>query len=120
MKWFNRWFYNKARWCWHRAGVQHPDWKAEQDALDQLYGNNRSELERGAVLVADSDTHRFENGLRIDIKSVMGGYVVTVRHPAKENKTNYEEPRLTSYLVTDEQDFDRELCRILAMERLKQ
>ena len=98
MKWFDRWFYNKVRWCVRRAGVQHPDWKAEQDALDQLYGDNKFELGRGEVLVSESDNHRLENGLRVDIKSVMGGYVVTVRHPARENKTNYEEPRLTSYL----------------------
>lgn len=116
MKWFDRWFYNKARWCWHRANILHPDWKGEQDALDRLYRDSSSE----AVLCSDSDAHRFENGLRIDIKSVMGGYVVTVRHPARESKLNYEEPRVTSYLITDEQDFDLELCRILGMERLKQ
>jgi hypothetical protein len=118
MKWIDRWFYKKARWCWHRAGIQYPDWKAEQDALDRLY-RDRDDT-RPQVEVSDSGIYRFENGLGIDIKSVMGGYVVTVRHPAKENKTNYEESRLTSYLVTDEQDFDQELCRILAMERLKQ
>ena len=116
MKWFDRWFYNKARWCWHRANMLHPDWKVEQDALDRLYRDNGNEV----LLSTDSDTHKLEDGLRINIKSVMGGYVVTVRHPVRENKTNYEEPRLTSYLVTDDQEFDKELCRILAIERLKQ
>lgn len=116
MKWFDRWFYNKARWCWHRANILHPDWKAEQDAVDRHYRDADNEI----ALDRDVDTHRLENGLRIDIKTVMGGFVVSVKHPPRETKTNYEEPRVTSYLVTDEQDFDRELCRILAMERLKQ
>ena len=116
MRWFDRWFYRKARWCWHRAGVVYPDVKAEQDAVDRLYRDGGNEI----PLRSDVDTHRLENGLRIDIKSVIGGYVVTIRHPSKESATNYEEPQVTSYLVADEQNFDQELCRILTMERLKQ
>ena len=124
MKWLDQWFYRKARWAWKRGNYQYPELRLEQDLLDQraaeLY-NDRGEVVStvSEELTADSD------GMRIDIRHVMGGYVVTVRHDRRENhKSNtlngYQEPIRTSYIVTNQQDFDQELCKILSMERLKQ
>jgi hypothetical protein len=40
MKWFDRWFYRKARWCWHRAGQEYPGIRAEQDYFDEISSRN--------------------------------------------------------------------------------
>ena len=123
MKWLDQWFYRKARWAWKRGNYHYPELRLEQDLLDQraaeLY-NDRGEV----VSTVSEDLAADSDGMRIDIRHVMGGYVVTVRHDRRENhKSNtlngYQEPVRASYIVTDEQDFDRELCKILSMERLK-
>jgi hypothetical protein len=125
MKWFDQWFYRKARWAWKRAGYQHPELRLEQDLLDrraaELYGESSC---KGVLVANDEDPAADSDGMRIDIRHVSGGYVVTVRHDRRENhKSNtlhgYQEPVRASYIVTDEQNFDRELCKILSMERLK-
>jgi hypothetical protein len=125
MKWFDQWFYRKARWAWKRGNYQHPELRLEQDLLDrraaELYGESSCE---GVLVANGEDPAADSDGMRIDIRHVSGGYVVTVRHDRRENhKSNtlhgYQEPVRSSYIVTDEQDFDRELCKILSMERLK-
>lgn len=132
MKWFDRWFYRKARWAWARAKYQHPEWCAEQDALDQQaaeshddeaeptwmnYGSSSSVVVRETL---ECDTHDLQDGLRIAVKKLRGGYVVTVNHPCTGPDKYAEEPRKISYIITDEQDFDTELCKILSVERMHQ
>ena len=51
MKFFDRWFYRKARWCWHRAGVAHPELKAEQDYLDK-----QAKSHQGVALPIERDS----------------------------------------------------------------
>lgn len=119
MKWFDRWFYRKARWCWKRANQIYPELKFEQDMLDEIHDrqfrNNGNE-----VLVCESSTSSISgDGLRIDIKSVVGGNIVTIRHPAKESNTHYEEPRCVSYIVTDNEDFNQRLGELITLEMLK-
>jgi hypothetical protein len=127
MKWFDQWFYRKARWAWKRGNYQYPELRLEQDLLDrraaELYNDHK--LQCDEISEVGEDPASDSDGMRIDIRHVMGGYVVTVRHDRRENhKSNtlhgYQEPVRASYIVTDEQDFDRELCKILSMERLKQ
>lgn len=126
MKWFDQWFYRKARWAWKRAGHQYPELRLEQDQLDRRAEELYNELKLQCESIGIGENPAADNdGMRIDIRHVIGGHVITVRHDRRENQkqnnhTSYQEPSRSSYIVTDEQDFDRELCKILSMERLKQ
>jgi len=129
MKWFNRWLYGKIRWAWTRAEIEHPDWKRQEDLLDglseqELWPGNANEIDRSSLYetsLGEIDPHGLNDGMRIDIKHMVGGYVVSITRAVDNSKnSNYREPERTSYIITDDQDFDTELCKILSMERLKQ
>jgi hypothetical protein len=122
MKWFDRWFYNKVRWCWQRADVQHPDWKIENDALDEVLekmtGVTKSSKHQYQITVEERDIT--DDGLRIDIKKLTGGWVVTFRTDNPADKLgNYVEPTKNSYIIRDDLNFSDELCKLLTLEQLR-
>lgn len=124
MKWFDQWFYSKVRWAWLRAQYQFPELKQEEDYLDSLINENLSDRLHKLDSGTESDPHDLTDGMRIDVKKSMGGYIVTVRTPcdSQQQKTSSfmdMEHSRTTYIITDESDFDQELCKILSMERLK-
>lgn len=124
MKWFDQWFYSKVRWAWLRAQYQFPELKQEEDYLDSLINENLSDRLHELGSGTESDPHDLTDGMRIDVKKSMGGYIVTVRTPcdSQQQKTSSfmdMEHSRTTYIITDESDFDQELCKILSMERLK-
>lgn len=123
MKWFDRWFYNKVRWCWTRASSEHPDWKAAQDALDEAVDTDSqdNEVEPVGYSYDNSHMHSLEDGLIIAIKSLHGGFIVTVTHndDLATSRLGLTDPNKSSYIITDQEDFDSSLCKILSMERLK-
>lgn len=130
MQWFDRWFYRKVRWAWGRAHCEHPNWKQQEDYLDRMaeWGSGAQD----AYLIANEpvrsrlggDPHNLSDGMRIDIKKINGGYVVTVCQPSEYDRPGLIHERdeaagRTSYMIGDDEDFDQSLCRILGMERLK-
>ena len=124
MKWLDKWFYSKARWAWKRGGIENPEWKRKEDFLDELTDNGR-DIERPVLLSSRDDSigidpHDLNDGLRIDVKRLNGGYVVTFRHPHTNTKSNYvEETKKNSYIITEDEDFNDRLGKLLTMELLK-
>ena len=135
MKWLDRWFYNKVRWCWQRADIQHPDWKIENDVLDEVSekmsgllnkqqhnGNFTSNIypSIGGIIATEHDAHGLTDGLTIDVKKLSGGWVVTFRIKNTPDKHgNYVEPTKSSHIINDEQDFSTELCKLITFEQLR-
>ena len=103
MKWFDRWFIRKSKWAWEN--------KHFCDS-DSAYPSESIVVGRGI----EDDPHDLNDGLRINLKKVIGGSIVTFRHydrklDRNENKT---------YIITSEQDFNVELAKIITMESLRQ
>ena len=124
MKWLDKWFYRKARWCWKRAGYEYPELKLEQDIVDRCHeqANQESILHcRDEVLVSgnEHDPHDLYDGIRIDVKKLNGGYIVTFRHPYRESKTINELPRSNSYIISEQEDLTQRLGSLLTLELLK-
>lgn len=136
MKWFDRWFYRKSRWCWQRAGYEHPDLVIEQDYLDKAYEERHESKSRryeesdvaislGANTIvkqidSGEDYHDLYDGLRIDVKKLNGGYIVTFRHANRPDKHgNYVEPTKSSHIITDEQDFYDTITKLMTMELIR-
>ena len=123
MKWFDRWFYKKARWSWKRAGHDFPELKREQDMLDELAERYHDDGDLKLMSVAecdDSGIHGLYDGMRIDIKKLNGGYVVTFRHSHNNINTKYNgEPERNSYIINSDDDFNEKLGKLLTMELLK-
>jgi hypothetical protein len=67
-----------------------------------------------AVLRSSSDLDN-EDGLSITVRSAIGGRIVTFRHyDRKTDRTNH---RL--YIVPEDQDFERELGKMITMESMR-
>ena len=104
MKWFDRWFYRKAKWAW-----ENKDEMESSIPINKVRGG----LSGMQVAVADES---WEDGLRINVKKVIGGFIVSFRN--YDRRTDRHQDR--HYIITDEQDFNKELGHMITMESMKQ
>jgi hypothetical protein len=102
MKWFDQWFVRKCKWAWEN---KHLAYETEHPI---------SSMHTKQVAV-EEDAHSLNDGLRINIKKVIGGSVVTFRK--YDRKIDRTEDR--SYIITSEQDFNHELGKIITMESMR-
>ena len=119
MKFFDRWFYRKARWCWHRASIEYPELKAEQDCLDeQSKSYNGSEVCVPTRLI-DRDSGPdvdLERPIRFKVAAAEGGMIVEV--------STYDEKKDRSivkhHIIPDEtEDKAAAIARIVSWEFLR-
>jgi len=97
MNWLKRWL--------ARAVVEgHED----SDRQDCVYATAVSKLSAGRDV--DSD-----DGLNITVRKAIGGRIVTFRH--YDVKTDRHNHRL--YVIPEELDFERELCKMITLESMR-
>ena len=119
MKFFDRWFYRKARWCWHRAGVEYPNLKTEQDYLDKNYKILNSitsdKMERDSV-VCVSDSIDLERPIRFKVAAAEGGMIVEVQSYDSKNDRSITK----HHIIPDETDDKAAaIARIVSWEFLR-
>jgi hypothetical protein len=123
MKWFDKWFYRKARWCWHRAGQQYPELKAEQDCLDEM--SDRSQdgkiacWSKDSLIEVNSDVTKntvdMENSIRFNVLPCTGGLVLEVNifdRKSHENTTK-------TYLIPDGEPIAERIGQYVTMEMMQ-
>jgi hypothetical protein len=86
------------------------NWLNEQDAPEEVYATTKSRN----TLVSRSDVDS-EDGLSITVRSAIGGRVVTFRHYDRKTDRSYH--RL--YVVPEDQDFERELGKMITLESMR-
>jgi hypothetical protein len=75
----------------------------------------RNEEEKAQVLTCE-DSPAWSDGLRVTVKRVIGGSVVSFRtYDRRRDESNERH-----YIITDDQDFDRELGKMITMESMRQ
>lgn len=122
MKFFDKWFYRKARWCWHRAGVEHPELKAEQDALDEISDRDSNKIrqydgvEISMPKVRENDEIELEKPIRFKVARAEGGMIVEV--------TDYDiktDRRVTKHHIipSDVEDIAGAIAKIVTIEFLR-
>jgi hypothetical protein len=120
MKWFDRWFYRKARWCWHRAGVTYPELKAEQDYLDKNYkvlnSLNGSDLMDRDSPVCVSNSIDLERPIRFKVAAAEGGMIVEVQSYDQKNDRSITKHHIIS---DDVEDKAAAIARIVSWEFLR-
>ena len=102
MKWFDQWFIRKSKWAWDNKHLLHDDY------------NKSSQLVSATAV--ESDPHDLNDGLRIAIKKVVGGSVVTFK--TYDRKLDRSSDK--TYIITSDQDFNTELGKIITMESMRQ
>jgi len=121
MKFFDRWFYRKARWCWHRAGVVYPELKAEQDYLDKktnnLYSDDKVSLRDRDSTVSISDDIDLARPIRFKVAAAEGGMIVEVQiYDTKKDRSITKH-----HIIPDEtEDKAAAIARIVSWEFLQQ
>lgn len=104
MKWFDQWFIRKSKWAW------------ENKHLIGLEGVYPTDAIASNVIRGDDDPHDLNDGLRINLKKVIGGSLVTFK--SYDRKLDRSENK--TYIITSEQDFNTELAKIITMESMRQ
>ena len=107
MKWFDRWFYRKAKWAWEN-----------KDELESaLVGAKiRKQNMSSGMQLAVAEDSSWEDGLRINVKKVIGGFIVSFR--SYDRKTDRSSDR--HYIITEDQEFEKELGKFITMESMRQ
>jgi hypothetical protein len=120
MKWFDKWFYRKARWCWHRAGQQYPGLAAEQDRLDEI--SKRGDREKCyptevPVLGRDGDYNgvNMDNSIRFNVLNCRGGVVLEVRVYDKKTHDN----QTKTYLIPEGEPVAERIGQYVTMEMMQ-
>lgn len=120
MKFLDRWFYRKARWCWHRAGVVYPELKAEQDYLDKKTKGsnslNSSDLIERDSTVSISDDIDLARPIRFKVAAAEGGMIVEVQtYDSKKDRSITKH-----HIIPDEtEDKAAAIARIVSWEFLR-
>ena len=121
MKFFDRWFYRKARWCWHRAGIAYPELKAEQDFMDEHSqkmptGRLKSQAYVGQDVVCTSDDIDLERPIRFKVAAAEGGMIVEVQsYDSKTDRSNTKH-----HIISDDvEDKAAAIARIVSWEFLR-
>ena len=120
MKFLDKWFYRKARWCWHRAGVVYPELKAEQDYLDKqankLYSNDKiSPIERDSTVSINDDID-LARPIRFKVAAAEGGMIVEVQtYDSKKDRSITKH-----HIIPDEtEDKAAAIAKIVSWEFLR-
>ncbi len=109
MKWFDKWFLNKAKWAWAEA-------QDEPDRSDEVYttsglGNRPKRANR----IASSNDVESDEGLNIVVRNAQGGRIVTFRHyDHKSDRTQHK-----IYVIPEDNDFEKELGKLITMESMR-
>ncbi len=102
MKWFDQWFIRKSKWAWENKHLVQKEYESEGKLVSSH--------------AVETDLHDFNDGLRIAVKKVIGGSVVTFK--TYDRKIDRSTDR--TYIITNEQDFNTELGKIITMESMRQ
>lgn len=99
MRWFDHWFARKCKWAW-----EHHKSAKEVGRLSER------------LIAVDHDEPSWGDGLNINVHKIIGGYVVSFR--AYDRAKDRSDSR--HYIITDEQDFERELGKMITLESMRQ
>ena len=102
MKWFDQWFVRKCKWAWDNRDIA------------DVAETSRIGSSRTTILVEEDEP--WTDGLRITVKKMIGGYVVSFRYYDRIKDRSDDR----NYIITDEQDFNSELGKMITMESMRQ
>jgi hypothetical protein len=74
-----------------------------------------SKLSRGIGTVTAREQDYEDEGLNIHVRSAIGGRIVRFRHYDSQADRNYHKV----YIVPEDQDFERELGRMITLESMR-
>lgn len=95
MNWFFKWFLSRLERC-----------EEENPPCGEV---------KATVCRESANDHKLYDGLQVYIKQVVGGRLVTFR--TYDTRNDHESTR--TYIITDDQEFERELGKVITMESMR-
>ena len=87
-----------------------------RDELEEVLAESGAKRHRSRLgQDIEEDPHNVNDGLRIAVKKVIGGHLVTFR--VYDHKTDRSDQR--TYIITDDQEFERELGKCITLESMR-
>jgi hypothetical protein len=104
MKWFDRWLTKIVVRAWER-----------RDELEEAELSSNKVSRAGLSLVTSSEEEPWGDGLRINVKRIHGGTVVTFyRYDTKHDRSDNRH-----YIIHEDADFNTELGKLITMESMR-
>lgn len=102
---FDRWFFRKWQWAWQN--------RDQSELQTPMVSGKMTGLGR---IEEDISPDSWGDGLRITVKKIIGGSVVSFR--TYDRHRDRAEDR--HYIITDDQDFNAELGKMITLESMRQ
>jgi hypothetical protein len=103
MKWFDRWFRKKCIEAWERRDEP------------EVVSHSNKVSHTGMGLVSGSEEEPWGDGLRINVKRIHGGTVVTFyRYDDHRDRSDHRH-----YIIHEDADFNIELGKLITMESMR-
>lgn len=96
------------KWFWRYV------WRRMRDISDEPQDPS-GRISKASLTVGNSSTFDADNGLNMRVFKAIGGRIVCFNH--YDRKTDRESRAV--YIITDDQDFERELGKIITMESMR-
>lgn len=111
MKWFNKWLMNRIRAAAASAAA------SEQENMKVSYHNSAASMMGNTAIAKSTLSQEFnsDGAIRFNVFNARGGRVVQI------NRYDKQRDREISglYVITSEDDFGKEIDKIITMESLK-
>jgi hypothetical protein len=104
MKWFDRWFKKKCIAAWN-----------SRDDGDEVLTNSKVSRAGSMLVSSSSEEEPWGDGLRINVKRIHGGTVVTFyRYDTHKDRSDNRH-----YIIHEDADFNTELGKLITMESMR-
>lgn len=111
MKWFDKWFYKKAKQAWESKD------QYEQDYVGDRYNKSRG-MKMGTIGVAQQvelSAPEGQDRISFELTSAVGGHILNVRH-YDDRRERHENQ---TYVIPSGEDIGSRVAKIINLELIK-
>ncbi len=111
MKWFDRWFYKKAKWAWNNRD----SFEEEEVYTNKVTAKAQRGLQLSSGMAIEKGAVEGEGTIRFELSSAVGGKILTVRRN-DPRRDSYEQQ---TYVIPTGEDLGERVAKIINLEQYR-